>query len=175
MRHETQDPRLSRWQAAELRGDEAAAERAFAELFAALPGPGLPAGFADRVLARVAADGTLSQRSPWPLEQAALGLLAICAAALGLLPHWLPRLWDRLAPESWVGAATDLLVAAARGVATLAPLWEALLRVARWTLLAAGSPQALAAVALCCLLAASAGRLLVALLDERSSGHAQVG
>jgi hypothetical protein len=179
MRHQTQDPRLSRRLAAEQRGDEAGAERAFAELFAALPPPGLPSGFADAVLARVAAEGALAgalgRRAIWPLEQVALGLLAICAAALGLLPHWLPQLWDRLAPESWVGTITDLLVGVARGLAALAPLWESLVRVARWTLLAAGSPQVLAAVALCCLLAATAGRLLVVLLDERSSGHAQVG
>jgi hypothetical protein len=166
------DPTLFRWLAAEARDAEAAAEAAFAELFATLPPPVVPLGFADRVLQRVAAE---AGRAPWPLERAALWLLAACAGALALLPRWLPRVWDRLAPETWVSALAELLVRLAHAVAALAPLWEGLARVARWAALAAGSPQVITAVALCALLAATAGRLLVGLLDERSSGHVQVG
>ena len=82
---------------------------------------------------------------------------------------------DLLAPETWVGGLATLLVRAAHAVAALLPLWEGIAKVARWVALAAGSPQALAAVALCSLLAATAGRLLMGVLDERSAGHAQVG
>jgi hypothetical protein len=171
--HTPRDPRLSRWLAAEARGEEGPAEAAFAELFAALPQPPVPAGFAGRVLARVAAEGAL--RPSWPLERAALWLFAACAAALAILPEWLPGVWDRLAPHSWVGGLAELLIGIAHAVAALAPLWEAFTRVARWTALAAGSPQVITAVALCALLAATAGRLLFGVLDERSSGHAQVG
>ena len=164
---------LTRWLDAEARGEEAAAERAFAELFAALPRPAAPAGFADRLLARMAT-GELA-RPAWPLERAALWLLAVCAAALYLLPRWLPEVWDRLAPETWIGGLATLLVRAAHAVAAVLPLWEGFARVARWVALAAGSPQVLAAVALCALLAATAGRLLLGVLDERSASHAQVG
>jgi hypothetical protein len=173
MRDDTTDPRLSRWLAAEAGREERAAETALAELFAALPRASAPAGFADRVMARVAAEGALAPA--WPLERIALILLAASGISLGFLPRWLPRVWDHLAPESFVGALASLLVHVAHAVAALAPLWEGLVRVARWLALAAGSPQVLVAVALSTLLAAMAGRLLLGLVDERSSGHAQVG
>src|SRR6185503_8379356 len=147
---------LSRWLDAEARGEEAAAEAAFAQLFAALPRPAAPAGFADRVMARMA--GAAVERA-WPLERAALWLLAVCAAALSLLPRWLPGTWELLAPETWVGGLATLLVRTAHAVAALLPLWEGIVRVAGWVALAAGSPQVLAAVALGALLAATAGRL----------------
>ena len=165
-------PLMHRWLDAESRGEEAAAEAAFARVFASLPRGAAPAGFADRVMARVA---SAAVERAWPLERAALWLLAVCAAALGLVPRWLPEVWDRLAPETWVGGLATLLVRAAHAVAALLPLWEGFARVARWVALAAGSPQVLAAVALCALLAATAGRLLLGVLDERSAGHAQVG
>jgi hypothetical protein len=172
------DPRLSRWLQTEARGEEAAAEKAadaaLSQLFAALPRTAVPAGFADRIMARVAS-GELAERAYWPLERAALWLLAVCAAALLLLPRWLPGLLDRLNPETWIDGLATLFVRAAHAVAALAQLWEGLASIARWIALVAGSPQVLAAVALCALLAATAGRLLLGLLDERSAGHAQVG
>jgi hypothetical protein len=173
MRDSHHKTHLTRWLDAEARGEEAAAERAFAELFAALPRPAAPAGFADRLMARMAT-GELA-RPAWPLERAALWLLAVCAAALSLVPRWLPEIWSYLAPETWIGGLASLLVRAAHAVAALLPVWEGMLRVARWVALAAGSPQALATVALCTLLAATAGRLLLGVLDERSAGHAHVG
>src|SRR6185503_305424 len=92
-------PHVSRWLDAERRGEEATAEAAFAEVFAALPRPLVPAGFADRVMTRLAGE---IERAPWPLERAALWLLAVCAAALLLVPRWLPGLLDRLAPEALI-------------------------------------------------------------------------
>ena len=178
MRDSHNDPRLTRWLQAEARGEEAAAEKtadaALSQLFAVLPRTAVPIGFADRVMARVMA-GELARRAAWPLERAALWLLAVCAAALSLLPRWLPGLLDRLNPETWIDGLATLFVRAAHAVAALAQRWEALAGIARWTALAAGSPQVLAAVALCALLAATAGRLLLGVLDERSAGHAQVG
>jgi len=167
---------LGRWLDAESRAEDAAAEAAFARLFAALPRPAAPAGFADRVMIRMTemAAGTALERA-WPLERAALWLLAVCAAALSLVPRWLPGTWELLAPETWVGGLATLLVRTAHAVAALLPLWEGIAKVARWVALAAGSPQVLAAVALCALLAATAGRLLLGVLDERSAGHAHVG
>ncbi|HXT51740.1 MAG TPA: hypothetical protein VN811_11895 [Thermoanaerobaculia bacterium] len=169
------DPHLTRWLDAESRGEEATAEAAFARVFAALPRPTAPAGFADRVMLRTAQMAGAAVERAWPLEKAALWLLAVCAAALGLLPRWLPGVWNSLAPETWVGGLATLLVRVAHAVAALLPLWEGFAKVARWVALAAGSPQVLAAVALCTLLAATAGRLLLGVLDERSAGHVQVG
>ena len=164
---------LRRWLDAEARGEDAAAERALAEAMAALPRPLLSAGFAERVLRQVALAPALP--APWRLERAALGLLVACAAALSALPLWLPRAWAWLSPERWIESVTTLLVGGARLLAHLAPLWEALVHIGAWTALALSAPPALLALALCGLLAAMAGRLLVSLLDERSSGHAQVG
>jgi hypothetical protein len=172
MPHLHQDPRISRWLAAEARGEETAANRALTELFGELPRPIVPEGFADRVMARVAADAA---RTGWRLEQVALGLLAACAGALLLLPRWLPGLAAHLSPGAIVGGLAALLVRLAHAVALLAPIWEGFVRVCGWVALTAASPQVLTAVALSTLLAAMAGRLLFALLDERSSGHAQVG
>jgi hypothetical protein len=166
------DPRISRWLAAEARGEETAADRALSELFGELPRPIVPEGFADRVMARVAVEAA---RTGWRLEHVALGLLAACAGALALLPRWLPGLSSHLAPGAVVSALATLLVQLAHAVAALAPLWEGFVRVCGWVALTAASPQVLTAVALSTLLAAMAGRLLFALLDERSSGHAQVG
>lgn len=180
MRDSHNDPRLTPWLQAEACGEEAAAEKAadatLSQLFAALPRTAVPAGFADRIMLRVeqVAAGELAERAYWPLERAALWLLAVCAAAISLLPRWLPGLLDRLNPETWIDGLATLFVRAAHAVAALAQLWEALAGIARWIALAAGSPQVLAAVALCALLAATAGRLLLGLLDERSAGHAQV-
>jgi hypothetical protein len=172
MPHVPPDPRISRWLAAEARGEETAADRALTHLFAELPRPIVPEGFADRVMARVAADAA---RTGWKLEQVALGLLAACAGALVLLPRWLPGVASHLSSGALVSGLASLLVHLAHGVALLAPLWEGFVRVCGWVALTASSPQVLTAVALSTLLAAMAGRLLVALLDERSSGHAQVG
>jgi hypothetical protein len=172
MRHPDQDTPLRHWLDAESRDDDAAAEGALGALFvASLPRPGLPAGFAQRVLLRVA-----SERVAWPLERAALWLLAACAAGLALLPLWLPRVLDGLAPETLVSHLAGGLVLGARALAAVAPFWEALQRVGHWVALASSAPPALLFIAVCGLLAASAGRLLASLLDaERSSGHAQVG
>jgi len=165
------DPRnsLRQWLDAETSGDDATAERALGEAFRALPRPLLPAGFAARVMQKVA-----EQQAAWPLERAALWLLVTCAAALACVPLWLPGLWARVEPAAWIARGAELVVLLARGLATLAPVWEALLRVGHWTALALTAPPALLFVAFCGLLAASAARLLVSLLEERSSAHAQV-
>jgi hypothetical protein len=163
-----QDDLMTRWLAAEA-GDEADdAERALSDLFGAMPRPAVPAGLADRVLARVAAEP-----APWPLERAALSLLLLCGVALAATPLWLPLVWERLDPGGWIEAGVDLLVRGAQVVAALAPVWDAVAKVARWLSLAGASPQVLALLAASTLLAAGAGRLLVAfLVEERSSGHA---
>lgn len=167
MRNRAQQDDVRRWLAAEAADDERYAEQALVDVFASLPPPRLPASFADRVVARLAAEPR-----PWPLEQAALSLLLLCGLSLAAAPFWLPALWQRVQPAGWVEVAVDLLVRLAQGIATLAPLWEGVARVARWLALAGQSPQVLSLLAASGLLAATSARLLFAFLtEERSPGH----
>jgi hypothetical protein len=162
------DPRIARWLEAEAHDEDGQAEAALRDLFSALPRPGLPSAFADRVLARVAAEP-----APWPLERAAACLLLLCGVALAGTRLWLPAVWTHFEPGSWIGAGADLLVGLAQALAALAPLWKGAVKVAEWVALAGASPQVLALLAACALLAATAGRMLLAVLEERSPGHAQ--
>jgi hypothetical protein len=168
MRAAGPDPRIARWLEAEAREDEREAESALQDLFGTLPRPGLSPAFADRVLARVAAEP-----APWPLEQAAACLLLLCGMALAATRLWLPVLWDHLSPETWFSAGAGLVVRLAQAIAALAPVWEAAGKVAGWAALAGSSPQVLALLATCGLLSTVAGHLLLTVLGERSSGHAQ--
>ena len=167
-RHDDIDPRLSSWLEAEAREDDSRADDALRGLFATLPRGRAPMGFADRVMARAAAP------APWPLERLAAALLLLCGAALAVTPLWLGALWERVEPQAAVSWLASLTVRAMAAVAELAPLGVALAKVARWLSLAGTTPEVLTFLAFCALLAATAGRLLVSVLDERSAGHAQV-
>jgi hypothetical protein len=162
------DPRLARWLDAEAGQDELQAETALCDLFATMPRGSLGPAFADRVLARIAAEP-----APWPLERAAACLLLLCGVALAGTRLWLPLAWARFEPEAWIAAAVSLVVRLGQGIATLAPVWEATTKVVGWVALAGSSPQVLGLLAACALLATTASRLLFAVLDERSSGHAR--
>lgn len=163
------DPRLTRWVAAEAREDEGEAEAALRELFGTLPAPRLAPSFADRVMARVAAEP-----APPPLERVAAWLLLACGLALAGTRLWLPLVWEHLSPEAWISAGAELVLRVAHLIAALASVWELAGRVAGWAAMAGSSPQVLTLLALCALLSTTAGRLLLAVLGERSSGHAQV-
>ena len=166
-RHSDIDPRLSRWLEAEALQDERGADEALQGLFATLPRRPAPVGFADRVMARAAAP------APWPLERLVLGLLLLCAAAVAVTPLWLGALWERTAPQVVVEWLAGLLVRAAVAIGDLAPIGVAFAKVARWLMLAGTTPEVLTFLAFCALLAATAGRLLMSVLEERSAGHAQ--
>jgi hypothetical protein len=168
MRHGIKDPRLTRWLEAEARRDEGTAEEALLGLVATLPRATAPAGFAARVMARAAAP------VPWPLERAALVLLLLCGAALAATPLWLGALWARFEPQALVATLDGVVARLGLLIGELVPLGIAFAKVARWLSLAGATPEVLGFLAFCALLAATAGRLLVSLLDERSAGHAQV-
>lgn len=168
MRGTPPDPRIERWLSAEAREDGPEAETALRDLFGTLPAPRLAPSFADRVLARVAAEP-----APWPLERAAACLLLLCGLALAGTRLWLPVVWRHVSLEDWISAGAALVLRLAHAVAALAPAWEAVEKVAGWAALAGSSPQVLALLALCALLSTTAGHLLLAVLGERSSGHAQ--
>ena len=168
MRPEGPDPKIAGWLAAEAREDERDAEATLRDLFGALPAPRLAPSFADRVLARVAAEP-----APPPLERAAACLLLLCGLALAGTRLWLPVLWGHLSVDGLVSAGSWVVLRLAHLVAALAPFWELAGKVAGWAALASSSPQVLALLALCALLSTTAGHLLLSVLGERSSGHAR--
>ncbi|HVS01652.1 MAG TPA: hypothetical protein VMT16_02700 [Thermoanaerobaculia bacterium] len=159
---------LTRWLAAERATRDDEAEAALAALFAALPQPVLPVGFADRVLARV---GLPPAATAWGLDRLAAGLFVALATALGSLAL-LPASWLAALAAGAAGTLAGLGLGLARGVSLLLPLWRGLAEVAHWASLAVADPQGAALLGLCTLLSAMAARLLYGLLDERSPRYA---
>ncbi len=131
---------LARWLAAERDDRDDVADGALAELFAALPLAAPPAGFADRVMARVSlpapqvAPLRASRRDvfAWrPLR----ALLALCVVATGLGALWLPQALRAVAGLWSVSGAveggTRLLIDAAGWLAALLRTWDFLLTLER--------------------------------------------
>src|SRR6478672_4983633 len=121
---------LERWLAAEREDRDEAAEGALAELFTALPLAAPPAGFADRVMARVSLPGAAVAAQPrdvfaWrPLR----AVLALCVIATGLGALWLPQalravagLWSL---SGAVAGGMRLLVDAGGWLAALLRTWD---------------------------------------------------
>jgi len=139
---------LARWLAAERDDRDAAAEGALAELFAALPLAAPPAGFADRVMARVslplAAPARASRRDvfAWrPLR----AVLALCVLATGLGALWLPPALRAVAGLWSVSGAieggTRLLIGGAGWLAALLRTWDFLLTLERALTQPLAAPQ----------------------------------
>jgi hypothetical protein len=162
------DPRLLAWLEAEASDDAAGADEALRMLFAEMPRQRAPEGLVARVMAETAA-----LPPPFPLERLAVGLLLLCAVALSVTPLWLGDLWERLSPQFVLAGLADGLVWFADAVAALAPLGLALVKAVSWLSAVGGTPEVLTFLASCVLLAGTAGRLLVSVLEERSAGHAQ--
>ena len=163
----------------DLRFDDAGAERVWEALFQELPDVGPTAGFADRVMARIAVE----QPVPAGLF-AGLGARLTLAACL-LLGGLSVAAVTRLAPWGWalareldpLGLLTSSFVllteGVARGIARGATTWNV------WNTLADSAsrlllrPESAIAAGLALILAATALRWLDRLLvSERSSSHA---
>jgi hypothetical protein len=161
MRDERHDPHslITRWLDAEREGSDAAAEAALLEMFESLPPLSPPAGFADRVLRRIA----LEQTSPVPVRPGVLGWLVqsrafrvavafgVLATALSLL--WVPELLLVLGRLVSVG---DLMDLGAASVVDLGRWLTLVARVGEWLLTLAGafavsltSPAAVKVTAAC--------------------------
>jgi hypothetical protein len=176
---------LSRWLAAELSGlpeAESAADAALAELLGAQPLPAPPAGFADRVLARIEA-----VPAPWtaavpaatrrrearraPPVHWTVGVAAAALALAGVL--WLPALLRALPALVSAGSIAWLLQAVIGVIRSASELAAGLVSVGNTVLLlvrAVAKPLAtlpMAALALTALLVSVVAlRLLYALIQR---------
>jgi len=161
---------LAAWLQAEaaLRAEEA--DRGLSELFAALPRPAVPAGFAERVMARAGLaprPDLLARRwARWTLGAAA-GLSA--AASVFLLPA-VRALVGLVSPADLVSAGSRATIGVVRWLAEGLSLWQALAAVGEALAHVAGQPAVLAAAAASVLASAGGLRALQRLLAaERSN------
>lgn len=159
-----------RFLAAEAAGREAEAEAALAALFAAAPTPAPPAGFAERVMARIAPRSLFAHPGS-RLGLAAALLLAALSAAL-LAPMLLP-LARLVSLADLIGAGTRLLAGVTVRVASALAGWESIgqvvAAVGRAMLAPATLPFVLAQFVVATL--ALRGLFRIARL-QRSSNHA---
>jgi len=159
----------SRYLDAEASGSSEAAEAALAELFRALPRPAPAAGFAARVMARVA-----RRRSPFALPVVRFGLAAsLVAAALGalLIVPMLPGLLGLVEPGSVVSAFVRSLSAATARLAAGAALWQDAAAVGRALGRAVLYPRLPVLFVAQFVIAAAALRALAALASPKRSTH----
>jgi hypothetical protein len=156
------DEILHRWLAAERDGRDDDAEAALFVLVEALPPIAPPAGFADRVLARVA----LAPRSaPVPVRRNVLAspwlraLVALSLLVTGLALPWLSEILRSLASQTsvlWspgdvVRLGTGALTAISQGLVAALALWDWLLGIGR-ALAAPFATSAMALITIVCLL-----------------------
>ena len=134
---------LERWLAAEVAGDDVAAEEAFGALFEALPRLAPRAGFTERVVMTLRESHREPEtgRATWVGKAALAAALALGGIAAGLLP--LVRLLPIRIPS-----LGDVVTAAARGIAWLGgwlsaglDVWGTLARVGDAIGKAAATPE----------------------------------
>lgn len=155
-------------------GENRKAERALNRVFARLPEIPVPAGFAERVLARAGLQAAGSPAwSPSLTVRLVLGAsLALGAASMLLLPGtliWLGRLMEAFQPMEM---ATGALVAVSRRFGEGLAVWKVLAGVGQTAAAALSSPRVLLTLAASTLLSVAAFRLLLELMvGDRSSYH----
>ena len=154
--------------------DDRRAERALTHVFARLPEIPVPAGFAERVLARAGIrSAEASHWAPSLTVRLVLGLsLALGAASMLFLPGtllWLGRLMEAFEPMEM---ATGALVAVSRRFGHGMAVWKVLSGVGQTAAVALSTPGVLLALAVSTLLSVAAFRLLLELMvGNRSSYH----
>jgi hypothetical protein len=188
MEHHPNDP-LARWLAAEGSGipdSDSEAEEALSLLLAALERPAPPAGFAERVLLRAAAEGALPAaaaaplpaglrngfqawvRTPW--GRAALVLLLV-AAALGLTFAFglLQPLLGWVAPGNLVAVLVEAVGALGTALAAALAAVQKVEILRRALALSLGSPAVAGTLGLCLALSVLAFRLVHDTLQRERS------
>ncbi|MES1244925.1 MAG: hypothetical protein ABUT39_25175 [Acidobacteriota bacterium] len=147
-RHET----LTRWLDAEHADSDDAAEAALLELFESLPPLAPPAGFADRVMRRVALEPAAPARRSWhPRILRAAVAFGVLATALSLLwvPELLMVLGRMVSMGDILGLGTASVVDLGRWLALAARIGEGILTVAGAFAVSLTSPAALKVTAAC--------------------------
>lgn len=169
---------LTRWLALERAGRGAAAEEALARVFSRLPLPAVPAGFADRVLARAARTLPVLARRPAQLALPARLAVAVCLALAGtsvllLVPGALALAGELAGLLRPLELALGLLTGLAQRVGEGLAAWRALSEVGRLLSEIVASPPVLAALTAGLVASVGAFRLLQKMiLPERSSRYA---
>lgn len=159
---------LQAWLQAERDGVDGAAERSLYALFAAQPDVSPRPGFAERVVARVALEGSVVVKRRLPLELMAFVLFLGTGLALRLAPYWLQPIIATIELPTWPSRLVQFLGGfVASSLAFLEGAAESL-RLSRVVLT---SPQGAIFIAACVAVAVLAARLLYGLLDERGTDY----
>ena len=162
---------LSRWLAAERSGTTERVESALTQLFAMLTQPAPSAGFADRVVGRLA---------PMPqVEKVALVwrlTLAACLMLVALSVAWLPVVVMPLIEAANVGRLVGILtaglVAGSQVLAGWLSFWHSLIEVNRVVVTVVSKPPVAATlIAVAGLTAVSFRAFSVLMAAERSTHH----
>lgn len=165
MRRRELEATTRRWLADQAAGNDTAAERGLAAIFAALPSPVAPAWLAEAVMAG------LPRVRRWTLERLAAALFVACSVGVLLSGWWFPLLVDGVVLGTrWV-ASFSFAGWLASLVEDLASLWALWSEAGRFGLMVGVSPMGLTVLAICSLLTIVAAVLLRRMLDERSSAH----
>jgi len=179
--HPSHDP-LTRWLAAERDGLTDEAEELLLELFEAdaLPRLAPPAGFADRVLARVAVEAAV-ERAAVPVQPGfslfrrgwLRWVIALCLLATGLSVAWLPQtvavfagLWS---PAGFLQSSIRAVLDAIRWMASLADVGQTLLAVAEAVALSLARPQVMVIALVCLVVSVTSFRFLRGLVSRDRS------
>lgn len=133
------DEILRRWLAAEQDGRDGDAETALLALFEALPPLAPPAGFADRVLARVGLAAPVPVRRNLFVPVWVRALVTLALLGTGLALPWLSGVLRSLAsvgsalwsPGDLVRLGTGALIALSQGLVAALAFWDWLLGIGR--------------------------------------------
>lgn len=178
---------LDRWLAAEAAARSAgeaaeaseAAEAALVSLFAVLPRPVPPAGFAERVVARA---GVVATRSlglhtllvSRPFKGLVAACLLVAGSSLLALSGLVVTLVERIRLADALRLVTDRLVALAEWLQDGVVFWETLARLAGAFRAAAATPEGAGALAAALAVSVLAFRLLQELIArDRSWSHVE--
>jgi hypothetical protein len=158
---------------ADALGREAEAERALAALLAALPAPGPAAGFAGRVLERVAAlapprPALFARR---PVRWALAATLLVAALGAGLVAPMVPPLARLVGPARIVGWAVEAVIDLTVRFAAAVAFWERLGEIGGTLARAAAYPTVAGLLLFHLLLAAGALGGLAALASKGNPRH----
>jgi hypothetical protein len=166
---------VERWLQVELGGPDSESERALVEVFARLPGPILPQGFADTVLVRA---GLIPARSPepswatiWGLRAALSLCLALGALSLLMLPSVLPAVLGIVNPGKLAEFGLAAVVGGIQRLGVGLVVWRGFSSVGEVLSSVVSTPRVLAALGGSALLSIGAFRVLQGLILYERSSH----